>query len=273
MIRKLTSLQACRDFIDALNCDPVFSDPMLSTSEQIEVNLFNAVRKPNDHVLGVYRDSGALIGLFVFLILPEERYIEMIVGLSRDAEAYAEIADWLQNHYPGFQADFVFNPANILLRALLERKGAVFDAEQEKMVFSGPPPSVDDAGIELLSERYMPQYLAMHSTGVYWTGEKVAAAPERFRVLLAVEDGTVVGYLDVTHCYEENEPYSLQVLAAHRRRGWGRKLLAKALELNRPKGMMLLVDVGDAPTIRLYESAGFVKVEGQNSLTATWQIP
>ena len=83
----------------------------------------------------------------------------------------------------------------------------------------------------------------------------------------------VVGYLDVTHCYEENEPYSLQVLAAHRRRGWGRKLLAKALELNRPKGMMVLVDVGDAPAIRLCESAGFVKVEGQNSLTATWQIP
>ena len=50
-------------------------------------------------------------------------------------------------------------------------------------------------------------------------------------------------------------------------------LLAKALELNRPKGMMVLVDVGDAPAIRLCESAGFVKAEGQNSQTATWQIP
>jgi len=37
--------------------------------------------------------------------------------------------------------------------------------------------------------------------------------------------------------------------------------------------MMLLLDVGNAPAIALYESAGFVRVPGQNSLTATWQIP
>ena len=72
---------------------------------------------------------------------------------------------------------------------------------------------------------------------------------------------------------EENEPNDLRVLEAYRRRGWGRRLLAKAIELNRPHGMMLLVDTDNVPALRLYESMGFEKAEGENSLTASWQIP
>lgn len=108
---------------------------------------------------------------------------------------------------------------------------------------------------------------------MYWTGEKVAAAPERFRIFLAIDGGRVVGYLDVTHCFEENEPYNLFVLPEYRRRGFGRKLLAAALECNRPKGMMLLVETDNTAAIRLYESMNFKTVPGQNSLTAHWRIP
>ena len=122
------------------------------------------------------------------------------------------------------------------------------------------------------SEQYAAEYCVIHSRDVYWTGEKVAAAPERFRIFLAIDGGRVVGYLDVTHCFEENEPYNLFVLPEYRRRGFGRKLLAAALECNRPKGMMLLVDTDNVPAIRLYASMGFQTVRGQNSLTAHWEI-
>ena len=271
MIQKLASLDACMDFIGEISRDPAFSDPMLSTPEQIEVNLRKAVEKPDDHVLGVYRE-GKLEGLFVFLILPEERYIEMIVGLSRSREAYAEIAAYLMDRYPGFQADFVFNPANAPLRDMLHSLGASFDAEQQKMVFSGACPFTDTEGIEALSDRYKAQYIEMHDPDVYWTGDKVADAPQRFHVFLAVDHGVVVGYLDVTRCFGENEIYNLEVREAERRKGWGRKLVVKALERNRPNGMMLLVDVGNTPAVSLYESVGFETVPGQNSLTATWMI-
>jgi len=271
MIRELRSLDGCLDFILEINSDPAFSDPMLSTPWLLENNLLHAAEKPNDHLFGVCRD-GALVGLFDFLILPGEKYLEMIAGLSREAAVYEEMAAYLEREYPGFQADFVFNPANAPLKALLERKQALFCPEQQKMVLSAPPAAVDTAGIEPLSAAYLPQYLAMHGTDVYWTGEKVAAAVDRFRVLLAVDSGAVVGYLDVTHCFDENEPYDLFVREEHRRRGWGRKLLARAVELNRPNGMMLLVETDNIPAIRLYESLGFEAVPGQNSLTATWRI-
>ena len=141
------------------------------------------------------------------------------------------------------------------------------------MVFSGSVIPGDATGIREFSEQYAAEYYVIHSRDVYWTGEKVAAAPERFRIFLAIDGGRVVGYLDVTHCFEENEPYNLFVLPEYRRRGFGRKLLAAALECNRPKGMMLLVETDNTAAIRLYESMNFKTVPGQNSLTAHWRIP
>ena len=83
----------------------------------------------------------------------------------------------------------------------------------------------------------------------------------------------MVGYADVTICFAENEVYDLWVKPEYRRRGWGRKLMARAIELNRPRGMMLLEDVGNYAANGLYRSVGFQVVEGANSLTATWMIP
>lgn len=141
------------------------------------------------------------------------------------------------------------------------------------MVLGTPVLGIDTTGVELLSEQYTDQYCAIHNKDMYWTGEKVSQAQDHFRTFLAIHDGKVVGYLDVTYTYNENEPFDLFVLEEFRRMGYGRKLLAKALEMNQPNGMMLLVDVDNAPAISLYESMGFTKVQGQNNLTAHWFVP
>ncbi len=141
------------------------------------------------------------------------------------------------------------------------------------MLLTDRPVFADTSGIESLSEQYKEQYFAMHDTDRYWTGEKVAEAEERFNVYLAIDDGTVVGYLDITKCFDENEPFDIVVMKQHRRKGWGRKLMVAAIEGNRPKKMRLHVDVGNRPAIHLYESLGFEKVKGKNSQTANWIIP
>ncbi len=272
MIQKLKSLDSCMDFIMDVNRDPEFSDPMLVTDEQWRLNLLRSVERTDEDVLGVYRD-GTLIGFFVFVVSAEDLNLEMTVGLSRCAEAYEEILDYLPENYPGYQADFVFNPRNYLLKELLEQKGAEFDPEQQKMVFFGKAPEVNTEGIVPLSEQYMEQYVAMHNTDMFWTAEKVAKRPDRFNVFLAVDQGNVVGYIDVTNCYEENELYDIVVKEKYRRRSWGRKLLGKALKENEPNSMMLLVDIDNEPAIALYESMGFVKRQGEKNLTAFWKMP
>ena len=273
MIRIIKSYDECRDFASGFQRDPNFSDPMLCDEEQMECNLIKSIEKPDKHcVLGVYNED-QVIGLFAFLVLRDEHYIEMLVGLSREKEAYLEMFRYLEQCYPNYSADFVFNPRNFLLKELLDLRKAEYEPEQQKMVLGIPVLGIDTTGVELLSEQYAEQYCAIHNKDMYWTGEKVVQAKDRFRTFLAIHDGKVVGYMDVTFTFKENEPFDLFVLEEYRRMGYGRKLLAKALEMNQPIGMMLLVDVDNDPAIRLYESMCFVKVQGQNNLTARWTVP
>lgn len=273
MIRMIRTYEECRCFAAGFQGDPHFSDPMQCSEEQVRCNLIKSIENPDRHcVFGVYQGT-RMIGLFAFLVPAGENYIEMLVGLSREKEAYTEMFAYLEQHYPGYGADFVFNPGNSLLKALLEQRGAEFEPEQQKMVLVDPVPGIDTTGIELFSYKYAEPYRAMHTKDMYWTAEKVMQAQDRFHTFLAIRDGKVVGYLDVTYIFEENEPFDLLVLEDCRRMGYGRKLLAKALEMNRPNGMMLLVDADNTPAICLYASMGFAKVQGQNNLTAHWTVP
>ena len=272
MIRIIKSYDECRDFASSFQGDPNFSDPMLSDEEQVQCNLIKAINRTDRYVLGVYQDT-TMIGLFTFLVLRDEHYIEMLVGLSRNKEAYLEVLHYLEQCYPGHSVDFVFNPGNYLLKELLDLRNAEYEPEQQKMVLGTPVLGIDTTGVELFSEQYTEQYCTLHNKDMYWTGEKVVQAKDRFRTFLAIHDNKVVGYMDVTYTFKENEPFDLFVLEEYRRKGYGRKLLAKALEMNQPNGMMLLVDADNDPAIRLYESMGFTKVQGQNNLTAHWSVP
>ena len=272
MIRRIKSYDECRGFVSGFQDDPHFSDPTLCSEEQLRCNLIRSIAEPERHfVFGIYREA-QMIGLFSFLVSFEEQYMEMLVGLSREKEAYTEMLACLEQRYPGYSADFVFNPENFLLKELLEQRKAAFEPEQQKMRLVSPVPGVDTTGVELLSDRYAEQYCAMHTRDVYWTGERVLQAQNRFRTLLAIQDGKVAGYIDVTYTFQENEPFDLLVLEEYRRRGHGRRLLAKALEMNAPNGMLLHVDVENAPAICLYEAMGFARVPGQNSLSAHWRV-
>lgn len=265
MVKVLTSVAEYLDFVNEINRDPDFSDPMLSSEEEMQSNLLDAPNRPEDQILGVF-DGKTLTGLFVFLVLPDESYLEMLVGLSRNLTAYKEMLAWLKEHHQGWKADFVYNPKNRLLHGLLEQERAEFEPEVQKMVLKRDVPHESSHQIELYSEQYREGYRAIHDDddGRYWTADKVIAAPERFRIILAVEQGEVVGFIDITHKYEENEPYDVFVKESRRRKGYARAMLARAIELNRPRGLMLLVELDNTAAIALYESMGFDKVEGGN---------
>ncbi|MCR5753411.1 MAG: GNAT family N-acetyltransferase, partial [Acetatifactor sp.] len=233
MIQYITDFDKHSSFIDSFSNDPEFSDPMLEANEQAVEQLKKTAAKPNRQAIGVFREQD-LTGFFLFLIIKEENYIEMLTGLSKEAQAYREMFRYLQEHFPRYRADFVLNPANKWLRSGLEERGAGFEKEQNKMVYQHCAPQVDTIGVEELTSKYEKQYLAIHRDTGYWTGEKILEAPERFRSLIALEQDRVVGYVDVTYCYDENEPFDLFVPEDCRRKGYGRKLLAKALMMNEP---------------------------------------
>ena len=182
-----------------------------------------------------------------------------------------KIVSFIETSYPGYQMDFVFNPHKPAIANPLKAKGAVFEPEQQKTLQCGIVPDISPEHIEMYSEKWEAQYRVIHHKDTYWTAERILTTENRFRVLLAIENGQVQGYLDVTWCHEENEIYDLFVRPEAANRGYELELLVKAAELNEPHSMMVLVDVDAKKEIETYSEAGFEVSEGYNSVLASYK--
>lgn len=271
MIKKIEKLDNYLSFINSFYGDLRFSDPHLNEMKEANEDISGWIIKPN-HFCFVVENSNEILALFVFIIYENEKYIEMLAGISRDENAVEEMMNYLYENYMGFHADFVFNPNWLLLKQSLKRRGAHFDVEQQRMIYTHKKFDIDISQTVEFSERYKDQYLEIHDKDLYWIGEKVIETPQRFNIFLAIVDDKVVGYIDVTNCFKENEPYSFYVSPDYRRRGIGRSLLWKALQVNEPNEMMLFVDIDNVAAISLYESLGFIKKENANTQTANLEI-
>ena len=265
VIQEIRSFQECQGLIDELSSHPLFSDPHFRHDPN---NLYQAVNRNNECAFAVL-DHGVIEGLFVWLILPEDRLLEMIIGFTKKEDAFSAMLSFLETNYPGYQMDFVLNPHNPALVHPLKAKGAAFEPEQQKMLQEGSLPNISTEHIVQYSERWRAQYCALHRTDTYWTAERILSTENMFHVLLAVENGQVQGYLDVTCCHEENEIYDLFVRHEAAGRGYELELLVKALALNGPYPMMVLVDAAAKAEIEMYAEAGFKVLEGFNSVFAS----
>ena len=243
--------------------------------EQLLSGLTETFARKGNLCFGAF-DEERMTGLFVFSLL-EEAYLVMTRWLTRSEGAGREVLAYLAEEYPGYGVEFTFRPEDALLKKLLTEAGATVFPVQQDMALKGPVPTVDTSGVVPLSKAYEPQYFALHRDSdpdgeTYWTGEMVAADPTGFLVLLAVEGGTPVGYLDLGLGEGGGNVADLYVDKAHRRQSWGRKLLGKAIERNGKKPMTLQVDVDNEPAIRLYEHMGFQPVPDSCRMDAIWRI-
>ena len=160
MLKDLHTLTPYLDFIRTCNADPDYRDPMLLTQQQLHRNLLDVPENPNTRVFGTF-EGEAITGVFALLVLEDERYLELLAGLSRSAAAYAELLSHLKSAHPGYQADFVYNPRNRLLQEALAALGAEFEPEQQKLVLCRAVPYVPDARIVPYRPEYRAQYLAL----------------------------------------------------------------------------------------------------------------
>ena len=267
MIQEIHSFDEYEDYILELATHPYYSDPHFSYDKD---NLYRSLKAKDEYAF-VVLENGTTAGLFVWIVLPDDRYLELLIGFTRKEEAFTEMLSYMEENYCGYHMDFVFNPLNAAISRPLKLKGAIFDPEQQKMILTGPTPNVSTTQIELLSEKRTKQYCDLHNVDTYWTAERILSAQDRFRVLLAIKDGQVQGYLDVQYCYEINEIYDLYIKPEAAQHGYELALLEKAIELNKPHQMVVVVDVDSEAEIELYTAAGFTRMEGQNSITASYQ--
>ena len=84
MLEEITSLDEYEAFIKDICSDACYVDPHYLYDSN---NLYGAFEKKDQHVyVNIY--NGSIDGIFVLLILPTEKYIEMIIGLSKSEHAY-----------------------------------------------------------------------------------------------------------------------------------------------------------------------------------------
>ena len=268
MLEEITSLDSYEAFINEICSDENYVDPHYLYDNN---NLYGAFERKGQHVYAYFEDD-KIRGIFVLLILPTEKYVETLIALSKSEHAYRELFEYLEKNYKGYRCDFVINPKNILLKNILTSKNAIFENEQQRMIARHKIEKEYSLDIQLYSDAWKESYIDMHVKETYWTAEKVLSALDRFRVYLAIDKERLVGYLDVTYAYKQNEPYSLVVLPQYQNQGYEEALLSKAIALNGSNTMMTLVDVNAKEEIRIYEEAGFATIKGQNSIFATITI-
>lgn len=267
MIKEIYSFELYEEFIKEFSGNPDFSDPHFEFDNS---NLYNSLTKDNKKAY-IVAEEEKVKGLFVWMILPDETYIEMIIGLSKDESSIREMLAFIENEYKGYQLDFVINPQHNLFCNLLQSRNAKFDEEQQWMVWENEINNQYEHEIVLLTQEYETQYIDKHNKDTYWTAEKVIEANDKFRVFLAIHKEKVVGYIDVTYCYEKNEPYDIWVDNEFQNKGYEQALLQTAINMNKPKAMMVLVDVNNFDEIEMFKSIGFVPIKGTNSVYATYK--
>lgn len=159
-------------FISELSKHPQYSDPHFTYDKN---NLYCSLKSKDKHAF-VVLENGITKGLFVFIILLDDRYVEMLIGFTKVEEAFTEMLEYMENNYRGYRMDFVFNPLNTAIFGSLKLNGAIFEPEQMKMIQGGNVPNVSTNDIEQLSDKWMKQYFDLHNIDTYWTGERIVSA-------------------------------------------------------------------------------------------------
>ena len=79
MIQKIHSFDEYEGFIRELAGHPLYSDPHFTYDKD---NLYRSLKAKDDYAFAVL-ENGTTVGLFVWIVLPDDRYIEMLIGFIK----------------------------------------------------------------------------------------------------------------------------------------------------------------------------------------------
>lgn len=78
MVEEILSFEKYKAFINAISEDTSLKDPHFEYDEN---NLYGSLKKTGEKAY-ITKTDKEITGLYIWLILPEDKYIEMIIGLS-----------------------------------------------------------------------------------------------------------------------------------------------------------------------------------------------
>ena len=101
MIQKIFSFDEYEGFVNELSKHPQYSDPHFTYDKN---NLYCSLKSKDKHAY-VVLENEITKGLFVFIVLPDDRYVEMLIGFSKEEEVFIEMLEYMERNYCGYQMD------------------------------------------------------------------------------------------------------------------------------------------------------------------------
>ena len=215
--------------------------------------------KKKDREVFVVKKNDIVIGLYVFLFIEDEKYLELLFYLSSETRAFDYLLLYLSDNYKEYKIDFVFDKDEKMVESL-KKYNCIFEKDQYVMKLKDYKPVNIIYNIVNYCEKYRDQYTQLHSKDVYWTADKVINSPEQFKIFLCLVDNQVVGYVDMSYCFTVNQPFDVFVKKEYRNRGICKEMLTVAINSNENRQVELTVDYDSEFAIKAYRSLGFDKV-------------
>lgn len=128
MIVTIDSFEKYRAFIQDISRDPFFCDPHFTYDPD---NLYGSLHRKDESAFAVVTD-GTVQGLFVWLILPDRRYMEMLIGLTRSEAAFSEMLSHLAEGIRAIRPISLLNPKNTALFCVLAGKALILTGNSRK---------------------------------------------------------------------------------------------------------------------------------------------
>ena len=96
-VTNVTDALEYQDFINSFIEDKNYSDPHLTARIEAGESLDDMIAK-KDHHCFVTDDRGEITGLYILLIIAEEKYLEMLIGITRKGSSVEELLSFLEKN-------------------------------------------------------------------------------------------------------------------------------------------------------------------------------
>jgi ribosomal protein S18 acetylase RimI-like enzyme len=268
MIKEVKEKEKVKEFLTNFKIEEYSS---LLKNDDVDKIVSKALERDDYLLLASFMDE-KVNGVYIFLVIEDEKYLELLTYASKDIVSYQELMSYLKDRYSGFECYFVTNPRNVLLIDALHQAEAKFFKQQYYMRLNKLIPFRSEIEIVPYEEKYQERYLSIHGNEFYWTGEKVISALDRFKIYLAIYENEVVGYLDLSFDKMHTHVADIYVIDAYRNKGLGKALLTRALMDNPNENTILEVDYDNDSALHIYEELGFEIEARRNTITARMKL-
>ena len=273
MIRIATraELQQTVNFAVRLNSRPEHRCKAFHDShDNIHAQFERMLDHPHDKIL-VQEEQGRITGVLAILVEPEDKYIEAIGGVFAERNygpVATEFFNCLRENYPGHQMHAAYPEENEQAICFMNSIGAEledydYELRLKRAAFRGGAGHENTAQ---LTEQYyagFSEFHNHHNPDVFWTGEKLLDALDKFRIHIAIENKTIVGAV-VTSKQTEPEIFFLTLAEHHQVLRYGKPLLlhaAKSAYCDGAEEILSMVDKKRSDLLITFEEVGFKRTD------------